>query len=142
MVQVPKSGIMFKRAMYRSEIHSEAYKATRKSCSHHVAIVYEEDPPPRRGRNEPAEPIKVIYYGTVHKFLMVRCGLRTFRLALVTTYHLVNRKNTFGVHYINLKKPYPCGRIVEVANIDRKVIFAPGHPTAVLTVPEPHVRLP
>jgi hypothetical protein len=96
----------------------------------------------RKRQSAPPEPIKVIYYGTIHKFFMICCDQRTFKVALVTAYHLVNKKNTFGVDYINLKKPYPSGRIVEVASLDRKVIFAPGHPTAVLTVPEPYVRLP
>jgi len=133
---------MFKRAFYRSEIHSEAYKATRKTCSHHVAVVYEEDPPRRRGQKEPGDPVKVEYYGTVHAFFMARCGHRTFKLAFVTTYHRVSKENSFGVEYITQKRPYPSGRIVEVSNIDRKVIFAPGQPTAVLTVPEPFVRQP
>jgi len=141
-MQVPRSGIMFKRAFYRSELHSEAYTANRKTCSHNVAIVYLEDPPLRRGQKEPGDPVKVVYYGSVHKFFKMCIGDKTFRLAFVTTYHPSPKKNTFGVDYINLKKPFFSGHIVQVVCIDRKVIFAPGHPTAVLAVPEPHVRLP
>ena len=130
---------MFKRAHYRTEIHSEAYLGTRTTCSHHVAVVYEEYSQGRR--NEPPVPVKVEYYATVHRFFKVLCGKKTFRLAFVTAYPLV-QKRSIGVPFVNMRLPFAKGRVVQVSCINRKVILAPGHPTAVLRVPEPYVRLP
>jgi len=91
--------------------------------SYHVALVY----------NEPTG--RKTFFATVHKFFRVVILGVLYRLALNTSYS--NRDSTeFGTNVIDMRRTFQSGKIVEVASIDRKVIFTNQTPTRVLEMPK------
>jgi hypothetical protein len=120
---LPTSCLVFKRALFRTEIHSRQYTAVRTRCSTNVAIMYDK-----------------IFYGTVLKFFLIKVGRTTLRLALVLSYPFV-ASTELGVLRVNLTAPYATGRIVQLIEIDHKVMFAgPLNRTSVLRVPHSYTQ--
>ena len=111
--------VEFSRAFFKSELHAETYTRVRTRCSTNIEVVY------TNGAD----------HGVVHKFLKVTLANTTFRLALITTYRRLPA-SALGVVRINRNQPYKDGKIIEVASIERKVMFVGGpNPTSVLPVP-------
>jgi len=123
--EVPETGLKFKRAFFKSEIHSREYTAVRTSCSHNVAIEYDTG----------------THFATVERFFLFNLSDQTVRVAEVTIYTSNPNPSASGLPRIDLKKTYSrAWRFVDVTCLDRKVIFAPGSPTVVLTIPRPSNR--
>jgi len=111
--------VLFKRALFRTELHSKQYTGVRSRRSHDVAIRYEQG----------------IYYGVVEKFFIVKIGSTILRLALVTAYGNV-APTAAGVLRINRNRPFALGRVVNLECIEEKVILVgPMNPCKVLQVP-------
>jgi len=125
--EVPETGLKFRRAFFKSEIHSREYIAVRTSCSHNVAIEYDNG----------------THFATVERFFLFTLpdSDQTVRVAEITLYTSNPNPSASGLPRIDLKKTYSrAWRFVDVACLDRKVIFAPGSPTVVLTTPRPSNR--
>jgi len=122
--------IKFKRAFFKSEIHSAEYARVRSRCSTHIAIVY-------LSQNQP-----VIHYGTVQKFFKVAMNQETYRVAFVTAYIRQTTPNSRSLPKINRNLFYKTQRIINLDTIDSKVIFyGTFADTRVLQVPFHYSKL-
>lgn len=113
--------LLFKRALFRSELHSQEYQRVRTRQSFHVAVLYAEG----------------IYYSDILKFFLIHGGKSTFHLALVQTYS----KPVQTSSGTTIKRTYlaQAGRIIEVQSIEGKVMFA-GEPGKTTVIPVPNKK--
>jgi len=82
-------------------------------------------------------------FGTVERFFLFTLPVSNniVRVAEITLYANNANPSASGLPRIDLKKSFSrVWRFVDLACLDRKVIFAPGSPTVVLTVPRPSNR--
>jgi len=120
-VEIPNRVALFKRALFRTEIHSALYTAVRKRTSYHVAVCFE------------INGAQVTYYAKVLKFFKITLADTDYRLALISSYPNTNPTN-FGTTKI-VNRPYAQAEIVDVRSIFRKVIFTPGNQIRILEIP-------
>ena len=119
-IEVDAEAMLFKRALFRTELHSKQYTGVKTRRSHDVAIKYEEG----------------VYFGVVEKFFRFNAGPLVLRLALVTAYPHRRAELAVGVERVNRNQPFARGRIVSVDSIEEKVIFVGGmNPCSVLRIP-------